>query len=72
LHLFGSERPAGSYDGGYVFTIEIRTEDGTVVRSDVAHIGPVHMARGGVDNYAVRKLSAFLDHRLEIGTIGIC
>src|SRR5208282_5079579 len=72
LELLRSERAAGRNDSGHVFPVEIRTEDRTIVRIRVAHIGPVHMARGAVDHQAVRKLSAFLDDRLEIGAIGIC
>ena len=56
----------------HVLPVEIRTDDGTVVRFEVAHIGPVHMAGGAVDHHAVRKFSAFHDDRFEIGAIRIC
>ena len=71
LELLGSKRPAGSNDGAHVFPVEIRTEDGAVVRFGVAHIGPVHMTGGAIDHQAVRNLSAFLYDRLEVGAIGI-
>jgi hypothetical protein len=64
--------PPGETTSGHILPVEIRTEDGTVVRLGVAHIGPVHVTGGAVDHQAVRQLSTFLDDRLEIGTIGIC
>jgi hypothetical protein len=46
--------------------LEIRTEDATVVRFGVAHIGLVHITGGAVDHQAVWNLPAFLEERLEI------
>src|SRR5262249_6138988 len=71
LEMLGRERTARWNDGRHVSTVEIRTDDGAVVRLEISHVRPVDMSRGDIDRQAVRELAAFLDDRPEIGAVGV-
>src|SRR6267143_234648 len=72
LELLGSEGRSLRNDRLEIPAVEIRTDDGAIVRRGISHVGPIEMSRRQVDHQPVGQLPVLLDEdRLEVGAVGI-